>query len=67
MNVQKGTILLQVCLERKFNVFQCDCLELPIHDGAVKACISIAVIHLIYDFWKKQEVFLFASKSEKRL
>lgn len=37
--------LLEVCIERKFNVFQCDCLALPVREESVDACISIAVIH----------------------
>lgn len=41
----RSDTLLQVCLQRRFNVFQCDCLELPIRDATVDACISIAVIH----------------------
>lgn len=45
LGCDRSDALLQVCLERKFNVFQCDCLEVPIRDGSVDACISIAVIH----------------------
>lgn len=45
MGCDRSDALLQVCLERKFNVFQCDCLELPLYDGTVDAVISIAVIH----------------------
>ncbi|XP_040169099.1 alkylated DNA repair protein alkB homolog 8 [Anopheles arabiensis] len=37
--------LLQVCIERGFNVLQCDCLAVPFRDESVDACISIAVIH----------------------
>uniref|UniRef100_A0A182PYF3 Fe2OG dioxygenase domain-containing protein n=1 Tax=Anopheles epiroticus TaxID=199890 RepID=A0A182PYF3_9DIPT len=37
--------LLQVCVEREFNVLQCDCLAVPFRDESVDACISIAVIH----------------------
>uniref|UniRef100_A0A182KIK7 Fe2OG dioxygenase domain-containing protein n=1 Tax=Anopheles christyi TaxID=43041 RepID=A0A182KIK7_9DIPT len=37
--------LLQVCVERGFNVLQCDCLAVPFRDQSVDACISIAVIH----------------------
>uniref|UniRef100_A0A182N2V9 Fe2OG dioxygenase domain-containing protein n=1 Tax=Anopheles dirus TaxID=7168 RepID=A0A182N2V9_9DIPT len=37
--------LLQVCVERGFNVLQCDCLAVPFRDESVDACISIAVIH----------------------
>lgn len=45
LGCDRSQTLLQVCVERKFNVFQCDCLELPVRDGSVDACISIAVIH----------------------
>lgn len=37
--------LLQICYERRFNVFKCDCLQLPFRDDTVDACISIAVVH----------------------
>ncbi|XP_035784567.1 alkylated DNA repair protein alkB homolog 8-like [Anopheles albimanus] len=37
--------LLQVCGDRGFNVLRCDCLALPLRDGSVDACISIAVLH----------------------
>ncbi|XP_053679008.1 alkylated DNA repair protein alkB homolog 8 [Anopheles nili] len=37
--------LLQVCAERGFGVFQCDCLAIPFRNDSVDACISIAVIH----------------------
>lgn len=37
--------LLNVCCERKFNVFQCDCLAVPIKSNSIDGCISIAVIH----------------------
>lgn len=45
LGCDRSDALLNVCLERKFNVFQCDCLELPLRNGSVDACISIAVIH----------------------
>lgn len=45
LGCDRSDSLLQVCLERKFNVFQCDCLQLPVRDETVDACISIAVIH----------------------
>ena len=45
LGCDRSEALLHVCLERRFNVFQCDCLELPIRDETVDACISIAVIH----------------------
>lgn len=41
----RSETLLQVCYERNFQVFQCDCLQLPFPDESVDACISIAVIH----------------------
>lgn len=37
--------LLNVCRERGLNVFQCDCLQIPLRDESVDGCISIAVIH----------------------
>lgn len=37
--------LIQICHQRNFQVFQCDCLQIPIKDGSIDACISIAVIH----------------------
>lgn len=37
--------LLNVCRERGLNVFQCDCLYVPLRDGSMDGCISIAVIH----------------------
>lgn len=45
MGCDRSDALLQVCLEREFNVFQCDCLALPLRDSSVDAAISIAVIH----------------------
>ncbi|KAJ6617883.1 Alkylated DNA repair protein alkB like 8 [Pseudolycoriella hygida] len=37
--------LLNVCYERGFNIFQCDCLYLPVRSNCADGCISIAVIH----------------------
>lgn len=37
--------LLNVCRQRQFNVFQCDCLAVPLQSNSVDGCISIAVIH----------------------
>lgn len=37
--------LLNVCGERQFNTFQCDCLSVPVRSESVDGCISIAVIH----------------------
>lgn len=34
-----------MCRERQFNIFQCDCLAVPIRSNSVDGCISIAVIH----------------------
>lgn len=45
LGCDRSDALLQVCSERKFNVFQCDCLHLPFRDCSVDAAISIAVIH----------------------
>ncbi|XP_070503844.1 tRNA (carboxymethyluridine(34)-5-O)-methyltransferase alkbh8 [Chironomus tepperi] len=41
----RSETLLQVCNERKFQVFNCDCLQIPIINDSIDACISIAVIH----------------------
>lgn len=45
LGCDRSDSLLKVCAEKKFNVFQCDCLTIPIRDSSVDACISIAVIH----------------------
>ena len=45
MGCDRSDALLRVCIERSFNIFQCDCLEVPLRDNSVDACISIAVIH----------------------
>lgn len=37
--------LLKVCRERQFQVFQCDCLAVPIRSNSIDGAISIAVIH----------------------
>ncbi|CAG2062980.1 unnamed protein product, partial [Timema podura] len=37
--------LAQVCRERGFQVFNCNCLALPLRSGIADGCISIAVIH----------------------
>lgn len=37
MGCDRSDSLLQVCTERKFNVFQCDCLEIPLRDESVDA------------------------------
>jgi alkylated DNA repair protein alkB family protein 8 len=41
----RSEALLQVCQQRNFQVFMCDCLSLPIPSDSIDACISIAVIH----------------------
>uniref|UniRef100_A0A7M4YGI1 Fe2OG dioxygenase domain-containing protein n=1 Tax=Anopheles funestus TaxID=62324 RepID=A0A7M4YGI1_ANOFN len=49
--------LLQVCVDRGFNVLQCDCLAVSFRDESVDACISIAVIHhLATDQRRKQAI-----------
>ncbi|XP_063699784.1 alkylated DNA repair protein alkB homolog 8 [Culicoides brevitarsis] len=49
--------LLKVCLERSFNVFQCDCLAVPFKDSSIDGCISIAVIHHLFtDERRKQAI-----------
>ncbi|CRL05559.1 CLUMA_CG018032, isoform A [Clunio marinus] len=45
LGCDRSETLLQVCLQRNFNIFQCDCLQLPVRDISIDACISIAVIH----------------------
>ncbi|CAH0385937.1 unnamed protein product [Bemisia tabaci] len=41
----RSSNLMEVCTTRGFQVFQCDCLVLPLRSCTVNACISIAVIH----------------------
>lgn len=41
----RSETLLQVCSERNFQIFNCDCLQIPVIDCSMDACISIAVIH----------------------
>lgn len=36
---------MKVCRERNFQVFQCDCLAVPIRSESIDGAISIAVIH----------------------
>lgn len=45
LGCDRSDALLKVCVERNFNVFQCDCLAVPFRDESVDSCISIAVIH----------------------
>lgn len=45
LGCDRSDSLLEVCVEKDFNVFQCDCLQLPIRDCSIDSCISIAVIH----------------------
>lgn len=45
LGCDRSESLLKVCVERNFNVFQCDCLAVPFRDESVDAAISIAVIH----------------------
>lgn len=45
LGCDRSSTLLEVCQEKNFNVFQCDCLHIPLKDASVDACISIAVIH----------------------
>lgn len=37
--------LLKVCRERQLQVFECDCLNVPVRSCSVDGAISIAVIH----------------------
>ncbi|KAG5672401.1 hypothetical protein PVAND_002532 [Polypedilum vanderplanki] len=41
----RSDTLLNVCTHRNYNVFQCDCLQIPFIDESMDACISVAVIH----------------------
>lgn len=45
LGFDRSETLLRVCNERNFQVFQSDCLQIPIIDDSIDACISIAVIH----------------------
>lgn len=45
LGCDRSEALLQVCIDRNYQVFQCDCLQLPFSDSSINACISIAVIH----------------------
>ncbi|CAG9808171.1 unnamed protein product [Chironomus riparius] len=45
LGFDRSSTLLQVCNERNFQVFQSDCLQIPIINDSIDACISIAVIH----------------------
>lgn len=45
LGCDRSDTLLEVCAQRNFQVFQCDCLQLPVADNSIDACLSIAVIH----------------------
>lgn len=38
-------MLTQICKDRNHQVFNCDCLQLPIRSSCVDLCLSIAVLH----------------------
>ncbi|XP_067000692.2 alkylated DNA repair protein alkB homolog 8 isoform X2 [Anabrus simplex] len=41
----RSSNLAVVCKERGFQIFNCNCLSVPLRDGIADGCISIAVIH----------------------
>lgn len=45
MGCDRSTQLAQICKFRNHQVFNCDCLQLPIRSNCVDLCISIAVLH----------------------
>ncbi|KAG4078399.1 hypothetical protein HA402_013110 [Bradysia odoriphaga] len=54
--------LLNVCNQRGFNIFQCDCLHLPIRSNSVDGCISIAVIHHLVTEERRQQAIIEMSR-----
>lgn len=45
MGCDRSTQLAQICKNRNYQVFTCDCLQIPIRSNCVDFCISIAVLH----------------------
>lgn len=45
MGCDRSTQLAEICNKRKHQVFNCDCLQLPLRSNCVDLCISIAVLH----------------------
>lgn len=45
IGADRSDVLLKVCKDRGFNIFQSDCLAVPLRNESIDACISIAVIH----------------------
>lgn len=45
MGCDRSTQLAQICKDRNHQVFNCDCLQLPIRSNCIDFCISIAVLH----------------------
>ncbi|KAL4089593.1 hypothetical protein QTP88_024606 [Uroleucon formosanum] len=45
LGCDRSTQLAQICKNRNHQVFNCDCLQLPIRSNCVDLCISIAVLH----------------------
>ncbi|VVC36459.1 Hypothetical protein CINCED_3A015584 [Cinara cedri] len=41
----RSTQLAQICRDRNHQVFNCDCLQIPLRSQCVDLCISIAVLH----------------------
>lgn len=57
--------LLEVCREREFNIFRCDCLAVPIRSNSIDGCISIAVIHHLASEVKCIEMYILYSFQKK--
>lgn len=45
MGCDRSFGLIDLCNERGFEVFSCNCLNIPLVDNTADAAISIAVIH----------------------
>lgn len=45
MGCDRSTQLAQICRDRNHQVFNCDCLQLPLRSNCIDLCISIAVLH----------------------
>ncbi|XP_050548944.1 alkylated DNA repair protein alkB homolog 8-like [Daktulosphaira vitifoliae] len=41
----RSTQLAQICKSRNHQVFNCDCLQLPLRSNCIDFCINIAVLH----------------------
>ncbi|XP_036149316.1 alkylated DNA repair protein alkB homolog 8 isoform X2 [Monomorium pharaonis] len=54
MGCDHSSGLMDICHKRGFEVLQCDCLYLPYRDDSVDAAISIAVIHHLSTWERRQ-------------